>query len=119
MEGGIEYRSTKDIFRVIFDNLILNSIQQNDNENKIRIDIYAVRKGSYINIVYKDNGIGLSGKYRKDPLRILEVHETSRENGHGIGMWIVNNTIINTGGRILNINGMNGFEIEFMMGGKI
>ena len=119
MEGGIEYRSTKDIFRVIFDNLILNSIQQNDNANKLRIDIYAVKKGSYINLVYKDNGIGLSGKYREDPLRILEVHESSRENGHGIGMWIVNNTIINTGGRILNINGLNGFEIEFMMGGKI
>ncbi len=33
IEESLEYRSSKDIFRVIFDNLILNSIQQNDAEN--------------------------------------------------------------------------------------
>ena len=49
-------------------------------------------------------------------MRILEVHETSRKKGHGIGMWIVNNTIANTGGKILKIEGLNGFKIEFMLG---
>jgi len=65
------------------------------------------------------NGKGLPPKFRFDPMRILEVHETSRRNGHGIGMWIVNNTIIGTGGEVTEINGLNGFKIEFRIGEKI
>lgn len=119
IEEGLEYRSAKDIFRVIFDNLILNSIQQNDAENILEIYIHAQKKGQYINIIYSDNGKGLSAKYKFDPMRILEVHETSRKKGHGIGMWIVNNTITNTGGKIQKIEGFNGFKIEFMIGDRI
>lgn len=119
IEDGLEYRSAKDIFRVIFDNLILNSIQQNDAENVLEIYIRAEKKGKYINIEYADQGKGLSEKYKSDPMRILEVHETSRKKGHGIGMWIVNNTIANTGGEIQKIEGLDGFKMEFMIGDKI
>ena len=110
IEESLEYRSSKDIFRVIFDNLILNSIQQNDAENILEIHIYAEKKGKYINMMYMDKGKGLSEKYKFEPLRILEVHETSRKKGHGIGMWIVNNTIVNTGGEIKKIEGLDGFK---------
>lgn len=119
MEEGLEYRSAKDIFRVIFDNLILNSIQQNDAENILDIHIHAKKRGKYIYLVYLDKGKGLSPKYKFDPMRILEVHETSRKKGHGIGMWIVNNTITSTGGEIQKIDGLNGFKMEFMIGDKI
>lgn len=119
IEEGLEYRSAKDIFRVIFDNLILNSIQQNDAENILDIHIHAKKRGKYIYLVYLDKGKGLSPKYRVDPMRIMEVHETSRKKGHGIGMWIVNNTITSTGGEIQKIDGLNGFKMEFMIGDKI
>lgn len=119
IEEGMEYRSAKDIFRVIFDNLILNSIQQNDSENILEICIYAEKKGKYISMTYLDKGKGLIPKYKFDPMRILEVHETSRKKGHGIGMWIVNNTITNTGGEIQKIEGINGFKIEFVIGDRI
>lgn len=119
VEEGLEYRSAKDIFRVIFDNLILNSIQQNDAENILEIHIYVEKRGKYINMVYLDKGKGLTAKYKFDPMRILEVHETSRKKGHGIGMWIVHNTIMNTGGEIQKIEGQSGFRIEFMIGDKI
>lgn len=119
VEEGLEYRSAKDIFRVIFDNLILNSIQQNDAENILDIHIHAEERGKYIYLVYLDKGKGLSPKYKFDPMRILEVHETSRKKGHGIGMWIVNNTITSTGGEIQKIDGLNGFKMEFMIGDKI
>ena len=119
VEEGLEYRSAKDIFRVIFDNLILNSIQQNDAENILEIHIHAEKKGKYINLMYSDKGKGLPSKYKFDPMRILEVHETSRKKGHGIGMWIVSNTIANTGGEIQKIEGLNGFKMEFMIGEKI
>lgn len=119
IEEGLEFRSAKDIFRVIFDNLILNSIQQNDAENVLEIHIRAEKKGSYIHMIYSDSGKGLASKYKYDPMRILEVHETSREKGHGIGMWIVNNTINSSGGEVQTIDGLNGFKIEFLLGGKI
>lgn len=119
IEEGLKHRSAKDIFRVIFDNLIMNSIQQNDSENILEINISAAKKGGYINMVYWDKGKGLSTKYKSNPMRILEVHETSRKKGHGIGMWIVNNTIINTGGEIRNIEGTDGFKIEFEVGDRI
>ena len=119
VEEGLEYKSAKDIFRVIFDNLILNSIQQNDAENILKIHIYVENRGRYINMVYMDRGKGLSEKYKFDPMRILEVHETSRKKGHGIGMWIVNNTIVSTGGKIQKIEGFNGFKIEFTIGDQL
>ena len=118
VEEGLEYRSAKDIFRVILDNLILNSIQQNDAENILEIHIHAEKKGKYIYLMYSDKGKGLPSKYKFDPMRILEVHETSRKKGHGIGMWIVNNTIVNTGGEIQNIEGLDGFKMEFVIGDK-
>lgn len=119
VEEELECRSAKDIFRVIFDNLILNSIQQNDAENILEIQIHAEKRGKYIYVMYLDKGKGLASKYKFDPMRILEVHETSRKKGHGIGMWIVNNTITNTGGEIQKIEGLDGFKMEFMIGDKI
>ena len=55
-------------------------------------------------------------KYRNEPRRILEVHESSRKNGHGLGMWIVNNSIKMSNGTIIDINGNNGFSFEFTLG---
>lgn len=119
IEEGFVYRSAQDVFRVIFDNLILNSIQQNDEENILEIQIVIEQKGKYLHALYRDAGKGLPPKFKLDPMRILEVHETSRTDGHGIGMWMVNNTITNTGGEIKEINGLEGFHIEFMLGGKV
>ena len=115
----LEYTSAKDIFRVIFDNLILNSIQQNDDQSSLKININIEKKGKFLYMLYSDNGKGLATKYLNDPMRIVEVHETSRKGGHGIGMWIVNNTITTTGGNIEKIDGKNGFNIEFLLGDRI
>lgn len=51
-------------------------------------------------------------------MQILAVHESSRENGHGLGMWIVHNTILMTGGDITSIDGHNGFKFCFEIGGN-
>ncbi len=52
-------------------------------------------------------------------MKILEVHETTRKNGHGLGMWIVNNTVNMSGGQILDIRGTKGFFAEFSIGGSL
>ena len=109
---------SEDIFQTIFDNLLLNSVQQNVTKKEINVEI----KLSYnsdehkLYILYTDDGVGLASKYFANPRMILEVHETTRENGHGLGMWIVNSTVISTGGEITTISTGPGFLIEFTLG---
>lgn len=119
MDEDIVYQISEDILQVIFDNLILNSVQQNENTQKLIITISIKETNGFLNIKYCDKGKGLDDKYKMDPMKILEVHETTRTNGHGLGMWIVNNTCIMSGGEIQKIGGEKGFEIEFTIGGKI
>lgn len=105
----------EDVVSVIFDNLILNSIQQfklHRNRPLLQIEISAKENDTSLEVVYKDNGPGLHKKYRNNPRQILEVHETTRASGHGLGMWIVNSSIKNYGGEITSIHGEKGFKIR-------
>lgn len=113
------YTLPGDVLKVVFDNLILNSIQQNDDRNHLIINIKTMTKDGLLEFLYKDNGKGLNKKYIDQPMKILEVHETSRKRGHGLGMWIVNNTVVMSGGEILKIEGTDGFAIHFTVGGKM
>lgn len=112
-----EYRISNDVLEVIFDNLILNSIQHNEMKDILIINIEVEFKNEYLYFRYNDNGIGLHQKYKEEPKRILEVHETSRNDGHGLGMWIVNNTLHMYGGKVLDIQGDQGFNIYFNIKG--
>lgn len=119
MEEDIDCLISQDVIFVIFDNLILNSLQQNEGRNHLNISIVAESREDSISFVYADDGKGLDNKYASYPRRILEVHESTRKNGHGLGMWIVNNTIVMSGGEITNIHGGSGFKMEFFVGREI
>lgn len=112
-----EYNFSDDVIEVILDNLILNSIQHNQLREELKIKIVMEFNEDLINLKYSDNGIGLDKKYARDPNRILEVHETSRDDGHGLGMWIINNTLNMYEGEVLEIKDDNGFNIEFSLRG--
>lgn len=116
VKENIEVFLSYDSLQVIFDNLILNSIQQNAERNKLNIIIHAEVKDEKLFFSYQDDGVGLAKKYENDPTRILEVHETTRKNGHGLGMWIVRNTISLFNGDIIKIGGSQGFIFEFFIG---
>ena len=118
-DRNIDFELSEDILHVVFDNLILNSIQQNEEKQNLDIKIYIEQIESLIKFKYTDNGKGLEKKYLLNPKKILEVHETTRKNGHGLGMWILNNTVNISGGEILSIKGEEGFSIEFMLGRRI
>lgn len=119
IKNDLECCISEDIIQVIIDNLVLNSIQQNEKDNNLVINITIKKIGELISFVYEDNGKGLDKKYQNNPRKILEVHETTREKGHGLGMWIVNNTVNMSGGNIDRILGNNGFLIEFTIGGAL
>ena len=118
MEEDIVFNISEDMIQVILDNLILNSVQQNESKQHINIKIKICKQNGLLKFTYSDDGRGLDNKYLKDPKKILEVHETTRTNGHGLGMWIVNNTVVMSGGEIQNISGSDGFKIEFTIGDK-
>lgn len=119
VDETVYFEISEDVFTAIFDNLILNSWQQNSTLNRIVIDISIEKRDGFLKIAYADSGVGLPLKYINDPMRILEVHESSRENGHGLGMWIVYNTIRMTGGDVVSIDGHNGFRFNFELGEKL
>lgn len=119
MDEDIVYKISEDMLKVIFDNLILNSVQQNENTQELNIMIEAMNGNDILKFRYSDNGKGLDVKYKANPRKILEVHETTRIKGHGLGMWIVNNTCIMSGGEVQKIEGEDGFSIEFTIGGNL
>lgn len=92
----------------IFSNLISNSTASFEKiktaEQKIYIDVKEDNEN--IRIDYSDTGAGLDRMYKNDPGKILEVFETDKRNssgekiGTGMGLWIVNNTVQDYGGRI-------------------
>lgn len=119
MEDDIAFCIAEDMVQVVIDNLILNSIQQNEQSNHLRIAISVKQLGDLLNFTYSDDGKGLDKKYIGNPRKILEVHETTRKNGHGLGMWIIHNTTIMSGGGINKIMEPPGFCIEFNLGGEM
>lgn len=119
INNQIRFTIPKDVITVIFDNLILNSIQQNEKRNRLEIKITVVMSEDVLFVCYQDNGVGLPDMFKKNPMKILEPHETSRKKGHGLGMWIVNNTLNMSGGEVLDIISNSGFRIDFTIGGNL
>lgn len=112
----LTFNMSYDSLQVIFDNLILNTVQQNSQRDRVEINISLHIDDTMCFFEYRDNGVGLDKKYEHQPERILEVHETTRKDGHGLGMWIVNNTISMLKGKIIKIDGNHGFYISFSLG---
>lgn len=112
------FMTKKDVMDVIFDNLILNSYQQNILKNNLEISIIYEIIDNKIFFTYSDNGKGLDSKYLENPFQILEVHESNRNDGHGLGMWLLNRTIQSERGQISNITSKSGFQILFNFEGE-
>ena len=107
---------SKDAVNVILDNLILNSIQQNEKRiKKLEIEISFEIEGGSLSMKYSDNGVGLSKKFINSPFKILDPHESTRKKGHGLGMWLVHSSILSTDGTVTNIDGHNGFLFECIL----
>lgn len=113
----------------IINNLIANSTSAfkavNQLERKIQIKVG--QRDSYIDIIYQDNGPGLSPKYKKDPDLIMEAMETDKTDsdgevvGTGMGMWIIGKTVTDYKGTVdlsQNIDSEIGFHITISLKGR-
>lgn len=86
--------------RSIFQNLLSNSIKYRKPDEKLQIKIHCEPEPDFVAITYQDNGIGIDlEKNRKNLFRPFK-RFTKQASGKGIGMHIVKNMLIKTGGRI-------------------
>lgn len=108
----------------IISNLIANSVSAFRGIKDKIIHIIITKQKNGFKILYKDNGKGLSTKYKNEPDKILEAFETDKVNelneiiGTGLGMWIIDNIVKSYNG-IINLDKnkklVNGFEVEITL----
>lgn len=88
--------TTIQLFDSVIDNAIENAIEHND-KNIPKIKISVKKGGQYIIIKISDNGPGL----REEQIDILERGtETDLEHLEGLGLWIMNWVVNESGGKI-------------------
>ena len=84
----------------IFRNLISNSIKYRKETGALRIQISCTKEEGYVLLTYQDNGIGIDmERYGKNLFRPFR-RFTNQASGKGIGMHIVKNMLVKTGGKI-------------------
>jgi nitrogen fixation/metabolism regulation signal transduction histidine kinase len=109
----------------IFHNLISNSYKSFKRGNTVnkKISVSVTHYDGKIKISYFDNGVGLSDEFKENPDIILKQMVTGdivdgQKQGTGLGMWIVNNIIMDYKGKIdlsKNIKSENGFYIDIVI----
>ncbi len=105
------------ISRVFF-NLIKNSIEsiqekakKTSNINKI-INIEIEDRSDYIAIIITDHGVGFTNKSEKD---LIKPYFTTKQNGSGLGLSIVNKIINDHNGSIKLKNHSKGAKVELTL----
>ena len=104
------------INRSIF-NLIKNSIESIkekreknvDYQGEINIELF--ERNEYISIIIKDNGNGFTNKIKKE---LIKPYFTTKKNGSGLGLSIVNKIVVDHNG-LLNLSNTNdGAKVEII-----
>ncbi|MHB1392080.1 MAG: cache domain-containing protein [Clostridia bacterium] len=85
-----------DSFKHIFLNMITNSIEAIENSGEIRISIKKIQ-GNWVEINFYDSGKTISKEIVD---KIFEPFFTTRNNGTGLGLWIVSNEVLKNNGTI-------------------
>ncbi len=107
-------------FNSVFDNLIVNSVDAFSRpgvQGEKQISINLTDNDDSLLIDYHDSGPGLIDAYKKEPYKILEFNESSKINkqgeqeGTGVGMWIVKNTVNEYKGTLKIDTSVSGFRV--------
>ena len=107
-----------DQFSRMFINLFKNSIEslnekfeKNPNFTK-KIDIEITKKDDYIEIILNDNGLGFD---KKDTNDLLKPYFTTKKNGTGLGLPIINKIINDHNGYLKLLPKNSGAEIKIQL----
>ena len=102
------------INRAIF-NLIKNSLESISEKREKNVDFQGLINmeiesiNEYINVYVKDNGTGFSNKNSKD---LIKPYYTTKKNGSGLGLSIVNKILSDHNGKLFLSNYSKGAKIK-------
>ena len=102
------------INRAIF-NLIKNSLESISEKREKNVDFQGLINmeiesiNEYINVYIKDNGTGFSNKNSKD---LIKPYYTTKKNGSGLGLSIVNKILSDHNGKLFLSNYSKGAKIK-------
>lgn len=85
--------------KVIFNNIISNSIKYSKSE-KTEIDVHVDVSNGHAKIDFEDKGIGIEKKYHEDVFKMF-FRATDANAGSGLGLYIVKETVEKLKGDIL------------------
>lgn len=101
--------NSREAIKVILQNIILNAIQAVDYDGKI--EICCCREEGKVIVHIRDNGPGIKVKPKE---KIFEPFMSTKEDGHGIGLWITKRLMDSLAGEITIKETSNG-ETEFTL----
>ncbi|MBC5774269.1 PAS domain-containing protein [Pontibacter sp. KCTC 32443] len=81
-------------------NLISNAIKYRKQDQKPQISISTSRKGDYVELKIQDNGIGIDMNKHQNKLFQMFKRFHNHVSGSGLGLYIVNRLLTNSGGYI-------------------
>lgn len=90
--------SRKNIRSIVY-NLLNNAIKYKDPERPLEIFVKTEKKGRYVRLIMKDNGIGIARKHHKEIFKkYVRINDTVE--GTGIGLYILSRMLEDKGGKI-------------------
>lgn len=107
----------------IFNNLLSNSLSALKQKQSIdkRIEIEWKKNDGFIEIYFRDNGIGLAKEYKTNPEEVFNSFETSKRDrkgnviGTGLGLYIVDSIIKDYNNSSISITEINnGFALKIL-----
>jgi two-component system phosphate regulon sensor histidine kinase PhoR len=87
VEGAVFFPINKDMMEMLFMNMVTNAIRYNETEPR-KLEIIMRRTDKFIEIVFKDNGIGINKSEQKKIFKkFYQVGKTAK--GSGLGLYFV------------------------------
>jgi len=97
--GKVE--ADKEMLKVVFANLLLNSVKYTMGRERACIKIGSEQKEDHIQFYIKDNGIGFDMKYKDKLFKAFQrLHTDEKFTGTGIGLATVERIVSKHGGKI-------------------
>lgn len=107
---------------IILNNFLLNSAwfleQEHNSSREIWFDLFEHEND--IIFVMENNGPVLADKYKKNPDKIFEIGETSKnKDGTGLGLWVLKETVERNNGIVSVLDRNNGFGLKIIFKGMV
>jgi len=114
----VNVKTDPDFLLIIFENLILNSVESGSGETRVQIKIDENENEQHIRIEYLDNGPGIPLDMLPD--RLFEPFITGKPKGSGIGLWQVRRLIESLCGKIeaQNVEGQGARFLVWLPSGR-